>query len=234
MNARGLIVGVAFSILAMAAAGSEESPDPAQVERFMDHLRANFEDIHEVSMRFHMEDPSLSGLIVTSLTWEGRRLVSGEILKNETGNDEEAAAIIEAMRGWQIDGLETRCTLTIPFRITLVGSDDPAFAERGILTGSVRDVSGKGLAGAGISVTPSSPAATDSVLADEIKIRANREGIYVRTLIPVGIWDLTCTAEGYRPATILGVKLAPGEHRIEHFTLEVPGEGPEQQPEDGP
>ena len=73
-----------------------------------------------------------------------------------------------------------------------------------------------------------------SLLADEIRIRANREGIYVRTLIPAGTWDLTCTVEGYRPANILGVKLEPGEHRIEHFTLEALEEKPEPEPEDGP
>lgn len=234
MNARGLILCVVFSILTMTATGSQEEPDPAQVERFMSHLRENFEDIHEVSMRFHMEDPSLAGLIVTSLTWEGGRLVSGEILKNETGNDDEAAALIEAMRGWQIDGLERRCTLTIPFRITLVGSDDPAFAERAILTGSVRDASGEAIGGARILAAPSPTAGPDSLLADAIQIRANREGIYVRTLIPAGIWDLTCTMEGHRPAAVLGVKLGPGEHRIEHFTLEPLGEEPGRRPEEGP
>lgn len=234
MNARRLIAGIAFSILMTTATASDEEPDPAQVERFMNHLRENFEDIHEVSMRFHMEDPSLAGMIVTSLTWDGGRLVSGEILENETGNDEEARALIEAMRRWQIDGLGPRCTMTIPFRITLVGSDDPLFPESAILTGSVRDVSGTAIGGARILVAPSPTAGRDSLLADAIQIRANREGIYVRTLIPPATWDLTCTKEGYRPAGVAGVKLGPGEHRIEHFTLEPLGEEWERPLEGGP
>jgi hypothetical protein len=195
----------------------KEEPDPADLQRYRDHLRAHFDDIHDVSMRFHMDDPSLGGLIALRMAWADGRLHSAEVLENETGSDAEAQALIDALGGWQIDGLAGPTAFNAAFRIRLVGSDHPEFPHRAILTGSVRDPSGAPLHGARISFSPSDAETTDEVPP----ATANREGIFIRTLIPPGSWDLVCSLEGRESANMDGVSLAAGQHRIIHFTLEA-------------
>jgi hypothetical protein len=180
---------------------------------FLDHLREHFDDIHDVSMRFHMDDPSIGGVIVFRMTWEQGRMVAGEVIENETGNNSEGEAFLSMMGNWTIDGISGPSTFDIPLRIKLVGSDDPAFPERGIVTGSVTAGSDKSIHNAVVSFEPlqGQAAVPDA--------RSNREGIFVRTLIPAGRWRVTCAAEGFRTSSPEVIELNAGTHRILHFSL---------------
>jgi hypothetical protein len=66
----------------------------------MDHLRANFDDIHDVSMRFHHQDHTIGGLLVFVTVWENGMLDSIAVARNDTGNDDLPAALIEKFRTW--------------------------------------------------------------------------------------------------------------------------------------
>jgi hypothetical protein len=52
------------------------------------------------------------------------------------------------------------------------------------------------------------------------RAETNREGIFVRTLIPPGTYDLECSLLGYRTASKARVDLSAGEHEREKFVLE--------------
>ncbi|UCF36338.1 MAG: carboxypeptidase regulatory-like domain-containing protein [Acidobacteriota bacterium] len=208
---------IPFPVSAQEAA----SPETSDVERFITHLRANFEDIHEVSMRFHMTDPSLGGLIVLQMEWNEGRMTNGSVLENETGSKEEGAALLEAIGKWRIDGIEGPSSLQIPFRIKLVGSDDPAFPQSGILTGSVKNASGTPIHRAQIRFISSDDAETTLDPA-----RTNREGVFIRTLVRPGTWDLECSAEGFETAIIPAVEFEAGTHHVRHFTLQPVSQSP--------
>jgi hypothetical protein len=181
----------------------------------MSHLQANFDDIHDVSMRFHHQDHTIGGLIAFVTVWENGMLDSIAVTRNDTGNDDLPAALIEKFRTWRIDGLDGPLETSLPLNIRLVGSDNPAFPETAIVTGTVTDDSGQPLNGAvvefttGASGQPAVPPA-----------RTNREGVFVRTLIPAGEWTITCSHSGFRSIVIEGVKLEAGKHHRETIVLE--------------
>jgi len=199
-----------------SAVQSSEAPvDPSRAafDTFIRHLRANFEDIHEVSMRFHMSDPTQNGMMVVQMTWAEGRMQAATILSNET-SAEEGEAILEVLRSWRIEELSEPATFLVPFRFRIVGSDDPRYADMGIVTGRVTGPEGKPIPGAEIELLP------DDKSLEPIRARANREGVYVRTLIPPGTWTVVCRAEGLRTATIAGIELAEGTQRMVRFYLE--------------
>ena len=200
------------------AAGQDTSPREAtraEVDLFLTHLRAHFDDIHDVSMRFHADDPWIDGTITLRMDWRGGRLEKGEVLDNDTGSPEEGVALLEAVGRWSVDGLDGPARLTIPFRIKLVGSDEPEFPHTAILTGSVRAADGRGVHGARIVFR-----ARESVEAKVPDARTSREGIFVRTLVPPGSWDLACVVDGETVQEVTGVRLEAGQHRRVDLVLD--------------
>jgi hypothetical protein len=57
------------------------------------------------------------------------------------------------------------------------------------------------------------------VAGQAYRAETNREGIFVRTLIPPGTWNLECLLDGYETESKLGVVLSTGQHTRERFTL---------------
>jgi hypothetical protein len=217
-----IVVCVLFMASVDSGIGAMQATSPRQateeeVGLFLTHLREHFDDIHDVSMRFHAQDPSISGTVVLELVWNEGRLIDARVISNDTGNEAEGPAMIEAIRPWRIDALQALdvpVRMTIPLRIRLVGSDDPDFPHRAILTGTVRDAAGRPVHRARVEFS-----ARDSSLGPVPPARTSREGIFVRTLIPPGSWDISCVAEGHAPVVLDNVELTAGQHRIEEFTL---------------
>ncbi|MFH1312360.1 MAG: carboxypeptidase-like regulatory domain-containing protein [Candidatus Eisenbacteria bacterium] len=177
------------------------------------HLQANFDDFHDVTMRFHHQDPTFNGLIEIKVMWENRVLTSAEIVKNETGSDDLAKALIAKMQSWEIEGLDGPLEIVVPIKVKLVGLDDPEFPNTGILTGEVLDVEEKPLEGVMVLIKP-------EVAGMVVRAQTNREGIFVRTLIPPGTWDVECSLQGYKTVRKEGIKLSAGKHVRESVTLE--------------
>lgn len=207
---------VCGTLLSSISAGQQESRlERAEADRqaqaraaFLDCLRSNFEDIHDVSMRFHLKDPSIGGLIVLRMSWANGRLSEAEVLENQTGVPEEAQAILAKIRQWEIPEILEVSTFTIPLRIRLVGSEDPDFPNTGIITGRVIDETGTALAGAEVRFLSSN--GTSLGVPDA---KTNREGVFIRTLVPPGTWTVASELEGHRSASTSDIQLGKGEHR---------------------
>ena len=120
-----------------------------------------------------------------------------------------------------MDGLEGPVAFNADFRIRLVGSDHPEFALRGIVTGSVYDTEGSPVVRATIHFEPQ-----EEVSVEVPDARSNREGIFVRTLIPPGKWTVVVTADGFETYRSSMLTVGPGSHHIEHAILERDGKGP--------
>jgi hypothetical protein len=203
----------------LPARASEEGPLPREATReeidlFLGHLRAHFDDIHDVSMRFHADDPWIDGTITLGMTFRQGRLEEGEVLANDTGSPEEGRAMLDAVRGWTIPGLEGPARLTIPLRIKLVGSDEPEFPHTAIVTGVVVDAGGAPVRRARITFRARGAAAR---VPDA---RTSRDGVFVRTLVPPGSWDLTCAVDGKVVGTVADLRLSAGEHRRVDFAVD--------------
>lgn len=200
---------------AQSAETSEDSAvvkDP--VELYISHLRANYDDIHDVIMRFHLDNPHLRGQAVLRMIWKDGRLDSASVIDNDTGDKDFGPALIEAMRTWEIAGLAGPSEITIPIATRIVGSDNPEFDKKAILTGIVSDDKGKSLFGAKLKLIPGTVSENEPVTT-----RANREGVYIQTLIPADMWDLECSLEGYTTAIKRGIVLKPGMHQRVDFAL---------------
>jgi hypothetical protein len=146
-------------------------------------------------------------------------LSGGEVLSNETGVDAEAQALLDAIRRWEIPGLEGPVSIQTAFRIRLVGSDDPSFPERGIITGTVKDGDGMPVPRASIRFEPQGEG-----IGEANDARSNREGIFVRTLIPPGEWTVVVEANGFETYRSPTVQVTPRSHHIEHVVLARPQE----------
>jgi len=189
--------------------------DSVQTAALIGHLRANFDDIHDVSMRFHHLDHNLNGLIRLDMHWENGRMTSAAVATNETGSEDFADALIENIEKWHIEELTGPFDFSLPLKITIVGSDDSTFYEKGILTGEVTDGSGSPVKDAQLLLRSSDdPGVTIS------PCYSNREGIFVKTLIPVGDWDVECTAPGSEEVLVENTGFKAGEHIRKKFTIE--------------
>jgi hypothetical protein len=51
------------------------------------------------------------------------------------------------------------------------------------------------------------------------RAETNREGVFVRTLIPPGTWDLEYSLQGYESTLKEGVTLSAGQHMRESVVL---------------
>ncbi len=197
--------------------------DPSQVEDesscsalFLKHLRNNFDDIHDVSMRLHHLDHELNGIIALEMVWEGGRLISCSVLENETGNESFPADLGSAIGKWQIEEMPESCEFSFSFRIKIVGSDDPSFSEKAIFTGEVLDNEGNPVKEARISLRRSGD--RDDSVSDS---RTNREGIFVRTLIPPGTWNISISCPGYEDVILENSEFRGGEHKREKVVMKM-------------
>lgn len=212
-----LLVILLISSFCDPVRGQSIQPEPENCwSVFVDHLHGNFDDIHDVSMRFHHRDPTLNGLISFNMIWRDGRLVSCSATENETGSPEFARALVTAMERWNVSGMDTACDFPFTFRIKIVGSDDPTFSEKAIFTGTISDAEGKPVENARISLARSY--GDDSTVPDG---RSNREGIFVRTLIPPGIWNVRISCPGYVDFVQDEMDFKAGEHQTIKAVLEV-------------
>lgn len=201
----GLLVGsTAHAQDSLRAPGANDSVYAAAL---MSHLRANFDDIHDVSMRFHHLDHRLNGLIVLHLAWAGGRLTSSSLAGNETGSRAFGEAMATAVGRWNVPGLTGPFEIDLPLRIRIVGSDDSTFSAKGILTGEIRGRDGAPIRDAVVRFT-SAGSAGDTLRP----CYSNREGIFVKTLIPAGAWNVECGAQGCAPVVLRNVRFTPGVH----------------------
>jgi len=190
-----------------SAASSQKPPDDPDVGVFMSYLRQNWDDIHDVIMRFHNENPELAGTVVIAMTWREGSLAEASVDSNSSGDPALGRALIEAMKGWHIEGLSDSWAAAIPFRTTIQGSERPEFPRCGIFTGNVVDGSGNPVRGARIVFLP-----RDRTSAEPDTAYTNREGIFIRTLIPPGAWRLVCEKAGYEPTTVENLTSEAGSH----------------------
>ncbi len=201
------------ALIACGAAGAQEpastvsGSDSLYTAMLFAHLRSNFDDIHDVSMRFHHLDHRLNGMIQFHTRWEGGRMISADIVRNETKSDDFALALIESIGQWNIEGLAGPFEIDLPLRIKIVGSDDSTFAEKGILTGEIYDEAGAPVSRARVTFR-SEANATDTLRS----VRSNREGIFVKTLIPPGRWDVEASAPGYEAILLQSIEFQDGVH----------------------
>jgi hypothetical protein len=151
------------------------------------------------------------------MRWEGGRMTSSSVAVNETGSEEFADALIENIEKWYIEELTGPFDFSLPLKITIVGSDDSTFSEKGILTGEVTDGEGNPVAGAQVLLrSPDDPATALT------PCRSNREGIFVKTLIPVGSWNVEVTAPGYEDVVIENLGFKACEHIREKIDFRQP------------
>ncbi len=187
--------------------GTAAANDSLNASLLLAHLRNHFDDIHDVSMRFHHRDHRIAGLIALRMFWQQERMDSVEVVQNETGDKEFPSELIKKLQTWRVTGLQGPFTMTLPLRIKLVGSDDSDFPNKAILTGQVYDADSVPVQDAVIRFLPG-----EEGLGMVPPARSNSEGIFVRTLIPPGVWTLQCEREGYCTIRLEKIVLHPGEH----------------------
>jgi hypothetical protein len=219
-----IMVFAAMAAIALSSCGNSENQEKSRSECLADsayaaaligHLRANFDDIHDVSMRFHHKDHDLNGLIRIDMHWEKGRMTSSSVAQNETGSDDFAAALVAAIEKWQIEQLTGPFDFSLPLKITIVGSEDSTFHQKGILTGEVTDIEGNPIGDARVLLrSPEDPEITLS------PCYSNREGIFVKTLIPVGIWEVEFTPPGSEEVLARSMVFKEGEHIRTKFVIE--------------
>jgi hypothetical protein len=214
----GVILAI-FLSFSDNTSGRERAPGAAASDSIytvmlIDHLRANFDDIHDVSMRFHHMDHRLNGMIRLRMHWENGRMTSSSVALNETNNEELARALIRNIEKWNIPDLKGPFDIELPLRIRIVGSDDSTFSRKGILTGEIRDDSGVPVRDARLSFR--SAASPGDTLRS---CYSNREGIFVKTLIPPGAWNIECAAAGYERVSLRSIDFKAGDHIREKITL---------------
>ncbi len=193
--------------LPVLAQAADESPDECNVRCFMDHLRGHWDDIHDVIMRFHDQDPYLRGVAWIKMDWRKGELASASVDSNTTGNPALGPALIAAMKRWRIPGLSASWTATVPFKTEIRGTDDPSFRACGILTGMVTDATGAPVHGARLILAP-----RDNAQARPDTVYTNREGIFICTLIKPGRWRLECSRNDDLPATVDTLDIEKGRH----------------------
>lgn len=207
-----IILSILFSSAGISFSQSGP-PDPG-VDAFLSHLRTNWDDIHDVVMRFHHHDPGLNGLVIINMEWINGRLNSASVDSNSTGNNDIGPDFIVALKKWNIPGLPERWESAIPLRVMIVGSENPSFGEKGIFTGRVTDLQGMPVEGSMIILRPE-----DIAGAKQDTITTNREGIFIWTLIEPGSWEIDCIKQGYRLEKTLKVTIEPGMHLIREISM---------------
>jgi len=188
--------------------------DSVYTALLIDHLKNNFDDIHDVSMRFHHMDHNLNGIIQIKMYWEKGRMTSSSVGINETNNKDFADALIQKFQKWYIKDLIGPFEISLPFRIKIIGSDDSTFSEKGILTGEIFSNDGEPLNNVRLGFR-SVENPSDTLL----NCISNREGIFVKTLIPVGNWDIDFFVSGFQKYSLNKVSFQKGNHIRERIIL---------------
>ncbi len=173
----------------------------------MDYLQNHWDDIHDVIIRFHNDDPNLKGIVFIHMDWQHGTLLSATVDSNNIGNQSFGQALVEAMNKWDIPGLAENWSITLPMKTEIMGSNHPEFFERGILTGNITDLNGNPVSGATLILAPHK-----SLNEEPDTFYSNREGIFIRTLIQAGDWSLVCKKVGYTPYIIEKLSFEKGEH----------------------
>lgn len=198
-----VLLVISFGATQINAQNDENSDQ----EIFMNHFKQNWDDIHDVIMRYHYEDPWLQGRALINMTWTQGRLEDAEVLENSTGNPGFGIDLIAAMKSWEIKKISGPWSSALPIKTSIKGSEEPDFAEYGILTGKLIDREGKPLSGAGLVLV-----STDKTSIKSRALHTNREGIFIETLIFPGTYQLTCNVKGYAPVTIENIVIEKGKH----------------------
>lgn len=212
-------------ILYLIAIGSSLCQDSQQASPVIDslytaslinHLRNNFDDIHDVSMRFHHKDHTLNGLIVLGLHWENGRLTSHSIERNDTKDEDFAVSLIEKIKKWYIKDMINPFKISLPLNIQIVGNTDSTFAEKCILTGKIIDEADNPVKGVKLSFVSTSN--KENTLRGTY---TNREGIFVKTLIPAGNWNVVFEDERFDRVVLENVNFRKGEHKRKNVTMHI-------------
>ena len=182
----------------------------------INHLRNNFDDIHDVSMRFHHKDHTLNGIIVIGLHGRQELGATFSIERNDTNDEKFAIALANNIEKWYIKDLVNPFDINLPLNIQIVGNTDSTFAEKGIFTGRIVDEMGNPVNRVKLSFHSSHY--TEDALRS---IYSNREGIFVKTLIPIGNWNIAFEAEGLN-VLVENINFKKGEHKRKRVTLFVP------------
>ena len=180
----------------------------------INHLRNNFDDIHDVSMRFHHKNHTLNGLIVIGLHWENGRLGYYSIERNDTNDENFANVLAENIEKWYIKDLVNPFNINLPLNIQIVGNNDSTFAQKGIFTGKIVNKIGNPIKGVKLNFI--SPNCKNDTLRS---IYSNREGIFVKTLIPVGNWNIYFEADGFDNIVLEDIKFKEGEHVRKNISI---------------
>ncbi len=188
----------------------EEQSDSVKMQIFISFLQEHFDDIHDVTMYYHHQNADLNGLIVLNMDWQDGRLVEAVAVENKAGNDQLVNDLITVLKTWEIDNLGPLQT-QLPLRVKIVGKDDPEFLHTGIITGEIIDAAGSPLSGAKISFKGE---------ASVPDARTNRKGIFVRTLIPPGKYDVYLTVQDSESVMIKSVDLSAGKHERINYILQ--------------
>lgn len=197
-----------------SSAAIDSKQDSVYRSILIDHLRKNFDDIHDVSMRFHHIDHRLNGRIILYMYWHQGQLDSARVVENQTGNSSFALAFIDKIREWNIPGLKDHFETNLPLMIRIVGLADSTFEQKSIFTGKVTDQNGKPVRNARLDfISVANPA--DSLRA----CYTNREGIFVKTLIPAGYWRVTCRHDEFRINNIGDMQFKAGQHHRTELSL---------------
>ena len=207
-----LMMCLCIGLQVKAQGNQETANDNSQL--LISHLKANFDDIHDVSMRFHHLDHKLNGTIELDMLWINGKLSSSKVVKNETGNDDFAKEMQKAIAKWEIPELSDTFKITLPLRVMIFGSDDPSYTEKAICTGTVKDNFGNPVYNAKVTLVSSS--------WPKKKLKpcyTNREGIFVKTLIPPGEWTIKVEHTECKKTKIEIGDLSPGYHSRQDILL---------------
>src|ERR1051325_546484 len=87
---------------------------------------------------------------------------------------------------------------------------------RAALQGTVSDPSGKSVAGASVTLR-------DTQTGQQRALKTNADGTFRASSLPVGLYILEATAEGFGTARVEGIALTVGETKTVNSTLQVAG-----------
>ena len=197
---------------------NKSSNDSLYMSLLFNHLRNNFDDIHDVSMRFHHLDHNLNGIILINMHWENGRMTSASVLKNETNNQDFGTALIQSFQKWNIKDLVGPYEINLPLNIKIVGSDDSTFSEKGIFTGEIYDINDNPLHHVQLQFQ-----STTNPVDTLRNCFSNREGIFVKTLIPTGKWNIVFSAKGFKNYKLKAVNIKKGDHIRKKIVLQPNG-----------
>ncbi|TFG88882.1 MAG: hypothetical protein E4H17_01635, partial [Gemmatimonadales bacterium] len=80
------------------------------------HLRNDFDDVHDVSMRFHHRDHRLNGTIRIDVHWADGRMTSASVARNEPGDRAFADILLTRLEAWHIKDLAGPFDISPPLR----------------------------------------------------------------------------------------------------------------------